>query len=132
LKRLGFEDAATQKLPVDDFLPAVGQGAIALVALRNSQHLELLRTINHGESMGRIHAERAFLRHLGGGCQVPMGVHTRVGPELYMKAAVFTPDGKRKIEAEVQGRQGKYEKTGIKCAEALLSRGAGEILVKFL
>ena len=132
LKRLGFEDVATQKLLVDDFLPAVGQGAIALVALGNSGHRELLRTINHEESMRRIHAERAFLRRLGGGCQVPLGVYTTVGQELYMKAAVFTPGGGRKIKVEVRGRPREYEKTGIKCAETLLSRGAREILVKFL
>jgi hydroxymethylbilane synthase len=132
LKRLGFEEVISQELPLEEFLPAVGQGAIALVALRDSAHRELLRSINHEESMRRIHAERAFLKRLGGGCQVPMGVYTKVGQGMRMKAAVFTPGGEKKIEAEVTGKSREYEKTGIKCAEALLSRGAREILVKFL
>ncbi len=132
LIRLGFEGVISQELPLEKFLPAVGQGAIAIVAPRDSAHRELLRSINHEESLRRVHAERAFLKRLGGGCQVPMGVHTEVGRELRMRAVVLTPDGEEMIEAEVKGKPRECENIGIKCAEALLRSGAREILVKFL
>lgn len=128
LKRLGFEEVVTQELPVQEFLPAVGQGAVAVVAPMGSEHIKLLRTINDEESLHRVKAERAFLRRLGGGCQVPMGVYTEVREVLRMKAAVFAPEGDRKVAAEVKGDLKHYEELGVKCAEDLLRKGAGDLM----
>jgi len=132
LKRLGFENIISQKLSKENFLPAVGQGAIGIVAQSNSEHRELFQTINDERSMQRIFAERALLKHLGGGCQVPIGVCTYINQELYMKAAVFSSNGKRKIETEVYGKPKDYNRIGIKCAKSLIDKGGNDILVKFL
>lgn len=131
LKRMGFEDVVTQKLSVDDFLPAVGQGAIAIVARSDCKHGGYLEGINHWESFHRTRAERAFLKRLGGGCQVPMGAYTEVENRLRMKAAVFSQDGGEKYEAEIEGRLEEAGNLGRKCAEMLLKKGAGKILDRF-
>ncbi|WP_457556070.1 hydroxymethylbilane synthase [Candidatus Pyrohabitans sp.] len=129
LKRLGFEDEITQTLPVEQFTPSVGQGAIAVVARRDSEVMDYLKAINHGESLARVKAERALLRALGGGCQVPLGAYTEVrGGTLTMLAAVLSPDGGERVEVRVKGRASEAEKLGKAAAETLLEKGAREIL----
>jgi hydroxymethylbilane synthase len=130
LKRLGFDENITQELPVEDFLPAVGQGAIAVVAREGYSGLSILRAINHPESFYRVLAERAFLERIGGGCQVPMGAHTAVdGGRLIIKAAVFSRDGSDRIDAESEGSITEAEEVGRSCAEKLLGSGAGAFLI---
>lgn len=129
LKRLGFEDVITEELPSDAFLPAVGQGAIAVVSRKDSDNIRLLQSINHKESLYRVLAERAFLKRMGGGCQVPMGANTAVEDgKIKMKAAVFSKDGAKKVEAESKGDFELPEKVGKKCAEMLLNRGAEKFM----
>lgn len=128
LKRLGFAEAITQELPLKEFPHAVGQGAIAIVARRDYENMDYLRAINHPESFQGVRAERAFLRHLGGGCQVPMGVYTSLEGGLHLRAAVFSRDGRRRYEAGARGELEKPEEVGVRCAEKLLKKGAREIL----
>ena len=129
LKRLGFEDEITQTLPVEQFTPSVGQGAIAVVARRDSEVMDYLKAISHGESLARVKAERALLRALGGGCQVPLGAYTEVsGGTLTMLAAVLSPDGRERVEVRLKGRASEAEKLGKAAAETLLEKGAREIL----
>ncbi|MFH1774070.1 MAG: hydroxymethylbilane synthase [Methanobacteriota archaeon] len=127
LKRLGFEKNITQELPLDTFLPSVGQGAIAIVARKDFEH-EFLTAINDAQSMQRCVAERALLHRLGGGCQVPVGVLTEVGKKLKIKAAVLSPDGKKRIQVEMEGKAAKAENLGNAAAEKLLENGADVIL----
>ncbi len=130
LRRLGFEENITQELPLDVFLPAVGQGAIAVVARETYENMPILQAINHRESFFRVVAERAFLERVGGGCQVPMGAHTSVrkGDLLNIKAAVFSEDGSQRIDAEAAGGFDEADEVGKRCAEKLLERGATEFL----
>ncbi|MDI6655231.1 MAG: hydroxymethylbilane synthase [Candidatus Hydrothermarchaeota archaeon] len=127
LKRLGFEKNITQELPLNTFLPSVGQGAIAIVARKDFKH-EFLTAINDAQSMRRCVAERALLHRLGGGCQVPVGVLTAVGKKLKIKAAVLSPDGKKRIQVEMEGKAVKAENLGNIAAEKLLENGADVIL----
>jgi hydroxymethylbilane synthase len=129
LKRLGFEGEITQLLPVEWFTPSVGQGAIAVVARRDSRAMEYLRAINHEQTLARVRAERALLRALGGGCQVPLGAYTEVrGGSLSILAVVLSPDGSERVEVRLKGRTEDAEALGKAAAEALLEKGAREIL----
>ncbi len=129
LKRLGFEGEITQTLPVEQFTPSVGQGAIAVVARRDSEVMDYLKAINHEESLARVQAERALLRALGGGCQVPLGAYTEVANgTLSILAAVLSPDGRERVEVKLKGKLSEAEALGKAAAEALLEKGAREIL----
>ncbi|WP_456473694.1 hydroxymethylbilane synthase [Candidatus Pyrohabitans sp.] len=129
LKRLGFEQEITQTLPVEHFTPSVGQGAIAVVARRGAEVMDYLNAINHEESLVRVTAERALLRALGGGCQVPLGAYTEVeGNTLSMLAVVLSPDGGERVEVKLKDSLSEAENLGKAAAEALLDRGAREIL----
>lgn len=128
LRRLGFEKNITQDLPLDIFLPSVGQGAIAIVVRKDFEQKSMLAAINHASSMQRCTAERALLHHLGGGCQVPVGVVTQANHKLKIKAAVLSPDGKKRIQVEMEGKPAEAEKLGNAAAEKLLENGADAIL----
>jgi len=128
LLRLGFLEHVTQDLPIDVFIPSAGQGAIAVVARKDSRVKEQLSAINHHETMLRVKAERALLGRLGGGCQVPIGVYTELGDKLKIKGVVISPDGKKKIEVTQVGDSKKAEEIGTIAAEILLKNGADLIL----
>ncbi|MBI5252930.1 MAG: hydroxymethylbilane synthase [Euryarchaeota archaeon] len=128
LKRLGFEDNITRDLPLDTFLPSVGQGAIGVVARKDFEQKSMLAAINHANSMQCCTAERALLRRLGGGCQVPVGVITKVDKKLKIRAAVLSPDGRKKIRVEMEGEPAEAENLGSAAAEKLLENGADVIL----
>lgn len=127
LKRLGFEKDITQTLPLDIFLPPVGQGAIAVVARKDFAQKSVLAAINHKNSMLRCIAERALLRRLGGGCQVPVGVVTKINKKIKIKAAVLSPDGKKRIQVEMEGKPAEAESLGSAAAEKLLENRADVI-----
>src|SRR5262249_18576726 len=81
LKRLGLADAATAVFPVDDFLPAVGQGIIAIEARGDDERaLALLAAVNHADTAAALTAERAFLAVLEGSCRTPIAGHATVPP----------------------------------------------------
>ena len=128
LKRLGLERRITQDLPLDTFMPSVGQGAIAVVARRDFKFKSYLKTVNDFESMARVIAERALLKSLGGGCQVPVGVLTDAEDKLTIRAVALSPDGKQRIEARAIGKVTEAEKIGKAVAGKLLDSGADEIL----
>src|SRR5690606_13973300 len=76
---LDWSDRITGYLPLDDWLPAVGQGALAIVARADDDRVAtLMRALHHPETAIAVTAERAFLRALEGGCQVPIGAIARV------------------------------------------------------
>jgi hydroxymethylbilane synthase len=128
LKRLGFEEYITQDLPLDVFKPSIGQGAIATVARKDFEGKEYLASINHLESMQGVIAERSLLKELGGGCQVPLGAVTKVNGKLVIKAAVLSPDGRKRVEAEERGDPAEAEEIGKAAGKKLLLRGADAIL----
>src|SRR5665648_290678 len=79
VKRLGWEDRITEIVSDKMMLPAVGQGSIAIeIVEKRSDILELLAPLNHGETEQAVRAERALMRRLEGGCQVPIGALAHV------------------------------------------------------
>ncbi|RPF83064.1 MAG: hydroxymethylbilane synthase [Synechococcus sp. TMED20] len=130
LGRLGFSDRIHQLIPGDISLHAVGQGALGIECIEgNPEVLEIIKALEHTPTSQRCLAERAFLRELEGGCQVPIGVNTSLeGDDLVMTGMVASLDGKRLIRNESRGSRTNPEAIGIDLANQLKRQGAGEIL----
>jgi hydroxymethylbilane synthase len=130
LKRMGLTDKITQYLPVELMLPAVGQGALGVEIRADDDRLrELLTTINHVQTQTGITAERAFLRHLGGGCLLPIAaLGTLAGEKLALEGLVAAPRGVEVIRDKVHGSATEAEELGKKLAEVILERGGKRLL----
>ncbi len=130
--RMGLDHRISQVIPFEIILPAVGQGSVGVeVAADNDKMLALVKNIDHTESRLAIEAERAFLKKLEGGCQVPIGAHAAVeGGCMRLEGAVFSLDGTDMVRASMIGDTTEAELLGVKLAEKLLESGAGEILGK--
>ncbi|MBN1106668.1 MAG: hydroxymethylbilane synthase [Deltaproteobacteria bacterium] len=133
LNRLGLSQRIARLLPPEEFLPAIGQGALGLET-RTGDHatLELLRFLNHGDTETAVRAERAFLKTLGGGCQVPVACHGSLkGDVIVLDGMVAELDGSRVIREQGSGARDRAEDLGVALAEQLLAMGAERILAKF-
>jgi len=130
LTRLGFGDRIHQIIPGDISLHAVGQGALGIECVDgNPDVLEMIKVLEHGPTAARCLAERAFLRELEGGCQVPIGVNTAIeGDTLTLTGMVASLDGKRLIRDQQSGSTADAETIGKQLADTLKGQGAGEIL----
>ena len=130
VKRLGWEDRITQILPEDMMLPAVGQGSIAIEIVEQRTDIqELLSQLNHSETERAVRAERALMRKLEGGCQVPIGALAQVvNGQIILRGMVASLDGVRLIKAEATGTD--PEAVGIEVANQLVALGAITILAE--
>lgn len=132
LVRLGREDEATERLDPLSFIPAVGQGAIALQARSNDlELLELLSVVEHAATRWEVTAERAFLRTMGGGCRTPMACFGSVmNAYIRVVGMVASVDGERSYKAQVTGEAREAETLGEKLAQTLLEQGASALLLE--
>lgn len=130
LLRMGWADKITQVLPPDISLPAVGQGSLAIEACAdNSELLAMLEFLNDEDTRAAVTAERAFLRELEGGCQVPMGVYGRIKEgQVYVQAVILSLDGKRVIRDSVTCAPSEAEVSGTELARRMYANGGKEIL----
>lgn len=130
VKRLGLEERITEIIPTDISLPAIGQGALGIETRMDDKKVEgQIRFLNDRDSSIAVTAERAFLKKLEGGCQVPIAAYARTfGATLQIDGLVGTIDGRRLIRHHVEGPIEKAGSLGIELAEILLGKGAKEIL----
>jgi hydroxymethylbilane synthase len=130
VKRLGLEERISEIIPTDISLPAIGQGALGIETRMDDQVVEdQIRFLNDPDSSIAITAERAFLKKLEGGCQVPIAAFAqKVGSSLQIDGLVGTIDGKRLIRHHLEGPIEEAEPLGTQLAEILLVKGAKEIL----
>lgn len=134
LGRLGLGERIHELIDPSISLHAVGQGALGIECRLGDQAiLEQIKVLEHLPTARRCLAERAFLRQLEGGCQVPIGVNSSFeGPEtdqqLVLTGMVAALDGKRLIRDTVRGPATNPEALGMELALLLRSQGAGEIL----
>ena len=134
LGRLGLGDRIHELIDPSISLHAVGQGALGIECRDgDAAVLEQIKVLEHTPTARRCLAERAFLRELEGGCQVPIGVNTRFegdgdSAELVLTGMVASLNGLRLIRDEARGPQGDPEAIGIALAHTLKEQGAGEIL----
>lgn len=130
--RMGRGHRIVQVIPFEICLPAVGQGSIGIEVRADDQRiLDLLKKIDHPESRAAINAERAFLKSLEGGCQVPIGaLGIMDNSRLHLEGVVASLDGQELVRSSVMGNAGEAAEIGSKLAEKMIKMGAGEILRK--
>ncbi|HJP95331.1 MAG TPA: hydroxymethylbilane synthase [Pyrinomonadaceae bacterium] len=130
LVRLGLQDRITARIPINEMLPAVGQGAIAIeTRIDNEFAVETTARLDHRETRLACLAERAFLRGLGGGCQLPIAAHALIDDDqLRLEGLVAAPDGSRILRDHLSGATDDADEIGLTLAAQLLNRGAGALL----
>jgi len=142
VKRLGWQKRITEILPPEISLPAIGQGAVGIECRVDDELInKLLKKLNHRATSLCVKAERAFLKKLEGGCQVPIGAYARLESQkaevrrqkagIIIEGLVGSLDGKTLIKGSKKGSIEDAESLGTKLAEILLSKGAGKILAEF-
>ncbi|MBM4140059.1 MAG: hydroxymethylbilane synthase [Nitrospira sp.] len=156
VKRLGLQSRITEILSPEISLPAIGQGAIGIECRINDEFMNtIVSPLDHKETSACVRAERAFLKKLGGGCQVPIAAYARIEQRakseehriqtsyselrtpnselnllLIIDGLVGSVSGEKIIKGHLEGKPEDPEILGIKLAEDLLARGAKEILQK--
>lgn len=131
IKRLGLGKRITSILSHDISLPAIGQGAIGIECRIEDGFInDLLTPLNDPKTSLCVRAERAFLKRLEGGCQVPIAAFARIdgNSHLIMDGLVGSLSGDRLIRGHIEGKPEDCEDLGIRLAEDILTRGAEEIL----
>ena len=132
LVRLGLARHVTEYLSVESFPPAVSQGVIGVCARSGDEAtLRWLAALDERDARLAASAERALLSHLEGGCQVPLGALATVqGDTLTLLACVCALDGTRHLSAHAAAPAARAgaEALGVRVAEELLARGAGELM----
>ncbi len=128
LKRLGLLAAATSLLNADEFIPAVGQGAIGIETRDDDAKTRtLVAAINDADTATALAAERAFLAVLDGSCRTPIGGHARVnGNSVRFRGLIAKPDGSEVLDVAREGRRADAAKLGADAGHDLKARaGAG-------
>lgn len=130
VERLKLSKHISSVINVDEILPAVGQGALGIEIRSDNKFAEkILKSIHHNATYKAVLAERALLKALEGGCQVPIGAYAQLKPSgLYLDAIVGSIDGSVTFRKKMRGSKQNPEKLGQKLAKDLLKAGAKEIL----
>lgn len=130
LRRLGFAERISAPISTAEMLPAVGQGALAIETRDDDRALiDLLAPLDHAPTRGACTAERALLRALGGGCQLPIAAHSVVNAEsLMIEGLVAGLSGDLVIRGTHEGNASDAASAGETLASHLLERGAGSLL----
>jgi hydroxymethylbilane synthase len=124
LRRLGLEGRATRIMSADEFLPAAGQGAIAIETREDDATTRaLLAKIDHADTSMAVTAERAFLAVLDGSCKTPIGAHAIIeGEALRFRGLIARPDGSAAHDIAANGVRADAVKIGESCARELKQR----------
>ena len=130
--RMGWSDEISEYLPMDISLAAVSQGAIGIECREDdAEIMALIAKINDEETATCVCAERALLRALEGGCQIPIAAHAVIkNYTLKLNGLVASLDGKRVIKETLSGNKDNAEEIGLELAKKLTALGADEILAE--
>jgi hydroxymethylbilane synthase len=132
LRRLDRTERIAITVPVEICVPAPGQGIIAVEIRRDDTRVEpLVAQIGDADAATALHAERAVVTRLGGGCQMPIGALAEISAgHLAVQGVVISPDGTRIVRGATTGSAANAERLGIAVADQLLREGAGDILAE--
>jgi hydroxymethylbilane synthase len=130
LRRLNLAQRISVALPAAEMVPAVGQGALGIQTRTDEMELqELLHKLDHKFTRIACSAERAFLRSLGGGCQLPIAAHAVVREKrVRLEGLVAATDGSSMVKDRIKGGLDEAEDLGKRLAHKLLDQGARELL----
>ena len=132
LMRLGLANHVTEIFEEKQFYPAPGQGVIAVESrLSDPETEEVLHPLHHAATGLRLDCERAFLKRLEGGCQLPCGITTKInGENLSASGVLFSTEGNTWVEGRLDGKAEHSEVLGTNLADWILEHGGAEILEK--
>lgn len=130
LKRLGLQHKIRQVFPTNTFVPAIGQGALAVECREdNLELIQLLKCIDDYPTHQCVEAERAVNFHLGGDCYTPIGANAHIQQNiLYLHAMAGSLDGKKILKSQISGPVAQAEQLGELCAKDLLNQGARSLI----
>lgn len=130
IERLGLKKYISSYISTEEILPAVGQGALGIEINSENKFVdEVLQSVHDDETYKAVLAERAFLKALEGGCQVPIGAYAQVKPNgLYLDGIVGAVDGSVTFRKTIRGSKNNPEKLGVNLARDLIKAGAKEVL----
>ncbi len=130
LRRLGFGERISAAIEQTEMLSAVGQGSLGIETRSDDEEVNaLVSRLDDPRTRAAVLAERALLRSLGGGCQVPIAAHATVeGGRLKLEGLVAALDGSRVLRDTLEGDAAEAALVGEELAARLLERGAGELL----
>jgi hydroxymethylbilane synthase len=131
LERLGQTDVISERLSLDDMLPAPGQGALVVQCRDEHDSLSWLQPLNHTLTQLAVTAERAFLAGLGGGCSLPAAAYAEiVDGLLHLRGRVCAPDGSQQVDMTTSGaaEPDSARELGAKLAQMALAKGAAHLL----
>ena len=131
LRRLGFSQRISAYLEPVEMLPAVGQGALAIeTRAADEATIKFLSSLDHQQTRAACSAERALLRALGGGCQLPIAAHAFSinGDGLRLEGLVAEPSGAKIIRDALEGAAANARQLGEELAARLLQHGAASLL----
>jgi hydroxymethylbilane synthase len=130
VERLGLGECISQVIPTEILIPAVGQGSVAVEIRDGDQDVAaIVSRLDDAATRACVTAERAFLRRLEGGCQVPIGGYATLENEvLTLNGIVGSLDGKRMYRETRSGLANDPESLGLALAESLIAKGADSIL----
>jgi hydroxymethylbilane synthase len=133
LRRLGLGGRISLLLRPQQMLPAPGQGALAVeTRAEDSTTMSFVAPLNHAASRLACEAERAFLRKLGGGCQLPIAAYAVVHEgQLSLEGLVADPEGQEIVRGRISGARDEAEQLGNLLADRLLERGADKLLASY-
>src|SRR5208283_4807808 len=132
LKRLGLAHRARAVLEIDAFLPAVGQGAIAITARSgDARALQALEPVSDGETSAALAAERAFLAELEGSCRTPIaGLARSEAGRLRFKGEALRLDGSERFEIAAEGTAEDAQRIGREAGRDLARRLPADVLAR--
>ncbi len=130
INRIGLNNLITEIIPTNIFIPAVGQGALGIESRCDDHWInDILLSFNHKQTHRCLISERAFMRRLEGGCQVPIGGYAYYeGDNIILEGMVSSLDGKDMIIDSIKAKPYEAEDMGLILANKLLDRGAKDIL----
>jgi hydroxymethylbilane synthase len=130
VKRMNLEHKITEYLDATVMLPAIGQGALCVEIRKDDPTVgPMVAAMDHASTRAVVTGERAFLKRLEGGCQVPIAGHGTISNNTFtLTGLVADVDGSQVIKGQKSGPIPSSETIGIDLAEALLARGADKIL----
>ncbi|MEN2283583.1 hydroxymethylbilane synthase [Algoriphagus sp. SE2] len=130
--RMGYDDMIVEKLKLEEFTPAVGQGSVAIEASTNLDEqvkVQIITACNHSETEIKLRAERAYLRVLEGGCSIPVFALAQIKEnQVSLVGGIVSLDGQKRISLEVKGDIYNPEFVGEKLATEVFALGGKTIL----
>jgi len=130
LNRLGFQNRISEKLTLEQMLPAPGQGALAVETRSDDlRTTEVAAALNHEHSSISVRAERVFLQRMEGGCNVPVAIHACIEENVInIDGLVISPDGRKTIRDSVRERLETANEAAVLLADRILEKGGKTIL----